>query len=379
MARRDFGSIRRMSSGRWQARYLDAAGVSHPSVHATRGDASRHLASVQTALARGDWIDPEAGTMALRDYAATWIEQRRVRGRPLAPRTVELYRSLLANHINPTLGDLTLQQITIARVREWHARISGRIGPGAIAAAKCYRLLRAILATAVADELILRNPCTIKGAGAEVSPERPIATLPEVFVIADAIPERFRVLVLLATFCGLRFGELAGLTRADVDAEGATVSVVAPLVQPDRGPRRKGPPKSDAGRRTITIPAAILESVAEHLKTYVADGDTALVFTGPRGAPLHRGNFHELWRNTLAETSIEKALHLHDLRHTGNTLAAATGASTRELMVRMGHASSSAALRYQHATRERDAAIADALSAMVIAATRTTNGPKPTT
>lgn len=369
MARREFGSVRRLPSGRWQARYRDSRGTGHTSTHRARGDASRFLASVQTSLSRGDWIDPAAGSVLFRDYAQDWLALRRVRGRPLAPRTIELYESLLTNHINPAFGELSLQQVSVPRIRAWHGQTIGDRGPGAIAAAKCYRLLRAILATAVADELISRNPCTIKGAGSELSPERPIATLTEVFLIADTVPARFRALVLLATFCALRFGELAGLTRADVDLDSGTVQVVAPMVQPNRGPRRPGPPKSDAGRRTITIPAAILDPLVDHMNEFVGEPGSSLVFTGPLGASLHRGNFNRLWRDSIAKTGIEKDLHLHDLRHTGNTLAAATSASTKELMVRMGHASAAAALRYQHATRERDAAIADALSAMVLGVT----------
>jgi integrase len=87
------------------------------------------------------------------------------------------------------------------------------------------------------------------------------------------------------------------------------------------------------------------------------------VFVGPNGGRLRRRNFHRLWTKALANAKIEETgFHFHDLRHTGNTLAAAAGASTKELMARMGHSSMRAALLYQHASRSRDQQIAEAIS-----------------
>ncbi len=91
------------------------------------------------------------------------------------------------------------------------------------------------------------------------------------------------------------------------------------------------------------------------------------MFVGDRGGPLRRGNFHRStrWTELVVRAGLPSGFHFHDLRHTGNQLAAAAGASTRELMHRMGHGSMRAALIYQHATGERDRTIADRLSALV--------------
>lgn len=365
MSRRDFGSIRRRDNGRWQARYRDPNGRVHNRMFATRGDAARYLAGIRADLDRGDWFDPSAGQMQLRDYADTWLKTRRVRGRPLAPRTVVQYRWQLDKHLLSTLGDLQLRQLTPAVVRAWHAKVTGPHGPGAVTAAKCYRLLHTICASAVSDQEIARNPCTIPGAGQESSPERPIATIPQVLALATAVGDRWRTLVLLAAFCSLRMGELAALTRRDIDLDAGTVTVRASAADLPGGHRHIGPPKSDAGRRTVTMPEAIIEAVGEHLERFAQPGPDGLVFVGPRGGVLRDANFvNDVWRPATRKFGLEH-LHFHDLRHTGNTLAAATGASLRELMVRMGHASPKAALRYQHATRDRDAAIAKALSDLV--------------
>jgi integrase len=87
------------------------------------------------------------------------------------------------------------------------------------------------------------------------------------------------------------------------------------------------------------------------------------VFCNGKGEPLRRGSFRTVWWLAREKAGLP-GFHFHDLRHTGNTLAAATGASTRELMARMGHASMRAAVLYQHATGERDAEIAKKLSEM---------------
>ncbi|WP_405706460.1 tyrosine-type recombinase/integrase [Streptomyces sp. NBC_00069] len=88
------------------------------------------------------------------------------------------------------------------------------------------------------------------------------------------------------------------------------------------------------------------------------------MFIGAKGATPRRNHFNLLWHKACRKAGI-KGLHFHDLRHTGNTLAASTGASTRELMARMGHSTARAALIYQHASADRDRLIADALSKLV--------------
>lgn len=122
-------------------------------------------------------------------------------------------------------------------------------------------------------------------------------------------------------------------------------------------------PKTAAGRRTVAIPPHVLPRLVDHLDRFTDADPDALVFTGEKGGPVRPHVLQKHWaRARLAVGRPD--LHLHDLRHTGNTRAAAAGASTKELMARMGHASGEAALRYQHATEDRDRVIAEALAAM---------------
>lgn len=373
MTRRDFGSIRRLPSGRWQARFRDPTGHLHTKTFVTRGDASRFLANARVDISRGDWFDPTSGQQRLEDFATSWISTRRVRGRPITPRTRERYESILRTHITPALGPVALRDLDPARVRRWYAALNSQDKPGPATVAKCYRLLHAICNTAVVEGEIPRNPCLIPGASAESSPERPTATLAQVYALAGAVGARWRAMVLLATFCGLRFGELAALTRERLDLVHATVTITEDLDEIG-GRLQRGEVKSAASRRSVAIPAVILPDLQTHLTSYAEPGPRGLVFVGTRGGQLRRGNFRRSVWQPAADAVGVPGLRFHDLRHTGNTLAAATGASTRELMVRMGHASSRAALIYQHATRDRDAAIAAALSDLVTGA-RSTDRP----
>jgi integrase len=356
--RSNWGSVRQLASGRFQARYR-VAGVEHlaPRTFRTKRDAYAFLATARADLERGTWIDPDAGKVPLAEYARRWLDERP----QLRPRTRELYEAQLRRHILPTFGSMALRDLRRPAIRTWYASLLEGPRPGASTTAKCYRLLRSILATAVEDELIPKNPVAIKGAGVEHPEERPIATIKQVYALADAIEPRYRALVLTATFTGLRLGELRALKRRRLDLLHATLHVAEQMQELKDGTLITGPPKTAAGVRRVAIPRALVPELEAHLARWAAPGPHGLVFCGTRDQPMRRASLYSAWRRAVRAADVE-GLRFHDLRHTGNTLAAATGASTRELMTRMGHASPRAALIYQHATEERDRTIADALS-----------------
>ncbi len=368
-SRSSWGSTRKLPSGRWQARYrADGVWRAAPATYRTKRDAEAFLAATRADIERGTWLPPEQGRIPLRQYADKWLEQKRP---TLRPRSQEQYETNLRLHIKPTLGDKDLSKISPSMVRQWHADLLAAEKPGAPTVAKCYRLLHAILATAVEDEMIPKNPCLLRGASTDRPAERPVATIEQVYAIADAIGPSLRLMVLFATFTGLRFGELRALRRDRVDVLHKTVQVVEQYQELSSGQLVLGPPKTDAGRRTVTIPDVLVPELEQHLASFSGPGPDGLVFCGTQQQPLHRKTFYRNW-NRAAEEAGLPGFHFHDLRHTGNTLAAATGASTKELMSRMGHASPRAALIYQHATKDRDAAIAAALSKLIVK-----GAPKP--
>jgi integrase len=188
--------------------------------------------------------------------------------------------------------------------------------------------------------------------------------LEQVFRIASAIQPRYRLLVWLACFASLRFGELIGLRRRHVFPDVPELKVAVATGELDGGIQYDDDPKSDAGKRTIALPAAIAAELSEHLKVFAQPGLDGRLFVGPQGAIPKRRNFNRVWKKALKAAQVNPDLHLHDLRHTGATLAGQQ-ASLKELMARIGHSSTRAAMIYQHATRERDHAIAVALDLMI--------------
>ncbi len=358
--KRTFGRVRKLPSGRWQARYPGPDGIDRPApeTFATKKLADDWLAAMQTELRAGDWSDPDAGRVTFGVFAKAWIVER-----GLSAGTVQLYETLLRLHLAPTFERTAVADISSAAVRAWRAaRLAA--GTGASTVAKSYALLRAILNTAVADRLIRRNPCQIKGGSKEETPERPTATVAEVYAIAAQIDERYRALVLVAAFCGLRWGELIGLRRRDVDTGLGTVRVRQSMAELRNGERVAKLPKTAAGVRTVAIPEVILAEVKRHMKLFAEPASDGRVFLGAKGATPRRNHFNRVWHRACAAAGVT-GLRFHDLRHTGNTLAASTGASTRELMARMGHSTARAALIYQHATAERERSIAKAVSDLV--------------
>lgn len=365
VTRRRFGSVRKRSSGRYQVRYLgpDGLGRVAPETFARKSDADRYLALIEVQILRSEWIDPARGEIKLQDYAERWVVQRA----GLRPRTVELYSWLLGRHIVPLLGAMPLGRIDAAMVRDWRTTLL-RNAVSITMAAKAYRLLRAIFTTAFDDEIVRRNPCRIKGADREETSERPALDVAEVLRLAEVVPEQYRALVLVTTFGCLRWGEVAALQRRDFDLTNGTLEVRQAVVQQRGVGLVVGPPKSKAGRRVVALPPFVVFAVTEHLAEHVKPGRDSFVFTNTAGRMLWRGNFNKLvnWRQMVADMG-RPGLHFHDLRHTGNTLAARTGASLRDLMSRMGHDSAAAALIYQHASSAADRSIADALDAAITA------------
>src|SRR5512132_3420348 len=354
MSRRRFGSVRRLPSGRWQARYQTNDGRQHtaPETFATKADATRHLAQVETDLSRGQWSDPRLGRTTFMEWAARW-EATTVN---LRANTQAAYRNLLRRYLLPTFGPMRLADLDAMAVRAWLAKLD-REGVGASTRAKAYRLLSRILGTAIESGYLARNPCTIRGAAAEPAPEM-----------------RFATVALVAAYTGLRWGELAGLRVKRVDLLHRQITVAEQLLEV-RGRLTFGPTKTGAGLRTVTLPTVAAEALAEHLSVYAEAGPNGLVFPAARGGPIRRSNFtRRVWIPTTRAAGVE-GLRFHDLRHTAATLAVAAGASTRELMVRMGHSSSAAALRYQHVMAGRDAAIAAALDELVRAASTRSQDP----
>jgi len=390
--RRAFGSVERLPSGRFRARVVGPDGryVSAPTTFTTRTDASVWVDVQHADLVRGTWRAPvrPSASPTLAAYVGEWIEQH-----PTAREsTKELYRGLLRTCIAPTLGRAAVSRLTAAAVRRWHHDLglrlaadaearrqrlaaAGRQGSaasvrdGAARQAQAYRLVRAAMATAVTDGLLAANPCTIRGAATPrraVGRSRPVTdrllSSVQVAAAAAAMPARYRVLVLMAAWSGLRQGELLALTRADLDLDAvpARLLVRKAVRRSDAGQVRVDVPKTASSVRAVTLPEPLTNALRDHLEEFVPDLPGAPVFATRTGTTPARSNLGATWRRACEAAGLPP-VRLHDLRHVAQVNAAEAGATLPELMARLGHATPAAAMVYLHARSERDAVIAESL------------------
>lgn len=356
-----FGAVEKLPSGRYRARYRgpDGRRYSAPTLFLSQRDARGWLALQQAEIIKGAWLPPGAEAkpqprLSLAEYAEQWLALR-----DLKDRTREHYRSLLDRLILPHLGSLPLASITADDVRAWHAKL-GEHGTPTLRA-HAYGLLRTILGCAVSDGKLSTNPCVIRGAGTarRVKRIRP-ATLEELETLTAQMPEHQRLMVLLSSWCALRFGELTELRRKDIDLKNGVVRVERAVVRTEGG-FQVTTPKSDAGIRDVAIPPHLLPAVEDHLDRFVDDDPESLLFPARQGGHLAPASLYRSFY-PAREAAGRPDLRWHDLRHSGAVLAAATGATLAELMARLGHSSPQAAMRYQHAARGRDKKIAELLS-----------------
>jgi len=324
-----------------------------PKTFRQKADAYAYLDSVSTDIHRGDWVDPEFGRITFGRYAEMWLAQRT----DIRSRTREYYSWLIANRLVPRFGHQELAKITPVHVRAWYADLAGQT-PGV--ARSAYRLLKAIFNTAITDDLILKNPCRVKGGAADRVRERRIPDVNQVAVLTQAIPEQYQAAVILAAWGTLRRGEVLGLNRSDVDLVSGAVRVERALHEFHDGSLELGPTKNGESRR-VYMPSSVMPALDDHLRRFVGPESDAPLFTGATGERLRPSNFWVIWETARRRAGLTW-VRFHDLRHFAATMFATTGASTKELMSRGGWKSVAMVVRYEHASEERDALLAQELN-----------------
>lgn len=370
--RRSFGALRKLPSGRWQARYLDphtSEQRSAPHTYDTRAAAEAFLARVQAAIVEDRYVPPAPAPAAAAPDEVPTVRAAAdafMAGRELKPRTRHDYQRLLDRLILPRFGDRPADAVTDTDVKTWHAAIRGEKGqPVPTQRAHAYGLLRTIFADLIDSrpDLVLRNPCRIKGGSTVKRAKRiDVATLDELAAMIEATPDRLRLLILLAAWCQLRFGELTALRRRDIDVKAGVVRVQTGVTRTP-GAVHVLDPKTVAGTRDVTVPPHILAALTAHLLEHTGPRRDSLLFPSVTDPDRHLA-YSVLWDayDTARTAAGRPDLTVHGLRHTGATLSARAGATIAELMARLGHSTPGAAMRYQHAARDRDREIAARLS-----------------
>src|SRR5215203_275707 len=341
----------------YRVRYRAPDGRERSKNFRRKADAEKYLATVENAKLVGTWTDPAHGKVTL----AAWLEAWWGSAADLRPSTVSRHEAYFSSCILPRFGAVPLAAIRQPDVQAWVAELSGR-GFKPATVVKAYQLLGRTMTAAVNADMLPRSPCRAVRLPRVEREEMRFLTPAEVARLADVIDPRYRALVLVGAYGGLRMGELAGLRRRRVDLLRGAVDV-AEIVVEVRGRLYTGPPKTRAGRRTVGLPRAVVEELAAHMGP--AGPANAYVFTAERGGTLRTSNFRvKVWLPAVRAAGLAP-LRPHDLRHTAVALWIAAGANPKEVSVRAGHTSVSFTLdRYGHLFPGHDAELRDRLDAM---------------
>jgi integrase len=318
---------------RFTVRYRDPDGRSRRQTFVTKADAERFLHAVSADISRGTWREPQAGKALVGDVFETWLEERRV---DLAPATWSLYESVGTRFIGADdLARRPIGMLTQRDVRAWIGRLVAEgVGQRSVEVAR--QVLGSVCARAVADGLIVGNPVTGTRPPRDTSQREHRRLLPEeVESIADAIEPRYRALVYLGAYCGLRLGEALGLRWRRVDLLPRRLEVAEQLVE-HGGSLTLGRLKTAASRRVVAIPGFVADELSAHAAAFGPGDPDAFVFSAPSGGPVRRSNFRRrVWDPTLARANVRPA-KFHDLRHFAAAVAVDNGAHPRRCKLGSG-------------------------------------------
>lgn len=345
-----YGTTRTLPSGRVQARYTLATGEQVTLGTFTDLDAARAaLLQAQAAQGRGDALDSRKGRITFAEYMQVYMQYRASKG-DLRPRTLTQYEWVNRSYLVPAFGRMPLDSITPEHVDRWYES-----QPRTSTRRNAYALLSKSLRYAVKWGHIRQSPCLVESGFADTSTPRPTFTAADVRAVFAQIPgaylPAFRVM-----FAGhLRLGEMLALNWADFDRKAGALSVTKQRHAGGRTAETK-----TGQHRTVALLAdglAAIDTLAPGI------GDAPLL-TGPKGGRVDRMTLSRVWEAARAEAGLP-TFRIHDLRHVGLTLVAQSGASLREVQQRGGHSTVAAAMRYQHATTERDAEVARRVDALL--------------
>ncbi|QWY79574.1 tyrosine integrase [Mycobacterium phage Scout] len=368
-SRRSWGSLKTQRSGRIQASYVhpqDGVRYYAPQTYDNRMDAEAWLNNERRLIEMETWTPPEerikkkaASSITVEEYTRKWLEER-----DLAEGTRELYKTHARKRIYPVLGDVPVSELTPALVRTWWAGM-GKQYP--TARRHAYNVLRAVMNTAVEDKMLSENPCRIEQ---KAPSERDVEALTpeELEIVAAEVHEHYRVAVYILAWTSLRFGELIELRRKDIMDDGNTM-----LFRVRRGAARVGQKivvgdtKTVRSKRPVTVPPHVAQMVREHMadRTKMNKGPEALLVTTTQGQRLSKSAFTRSLKKGYRKIG-RTDLRVHDLRAVGATYAAQSGATTKELMVRLGHTTPRMAMKYQMASEARDVEIAKRMSELAL-------------
>jgi integrase len=325
------------------------------SAHPTRPAAALRVREIDVEMARDTFLDPRDGRITLADWVELWQRTHQA-----GPATWSAYRSHLRLHILPRLGHLPLNGIRRQHIKAMVAHLHTTLARRSVV--DILMVTNLVLNEAVQDRRIAFNPGHGVRVGGDPAPERPHATPAQVAQIAGRVPRRAdQLLITAAAYTGLRWGELAGLDRGNVNLHDAVIHVhprVGALHEVS-GKLFLGPPKTRDSVRPVALPPFLVDQLRELLDSH----DHPTVFCGHRGSWQRRGNFaRRAWRPAVnAQPVLVPGMHFHDLRHSHKTWLIEDGIPEIAQARRLGHRLPGIRGIYSHLTPAMVAAIVTAL------------------
>lgn len=344
----------------WVVRWRDEAGKQRKKGFARKVDADRFRAEVEHQLNTGSYVDAAAGKTTFRAYAEQWRAMQ-----PHRPRTAGRVESELRVHVYPAFGGRPIAQL---RTSELQAFVTGlTVAPGTVRT--IFSTVRAVLAAAMLDRIIGRNPAAGRQVKLPEMPRKQVEplTIAQVSALSEAVPDRYRALVLVGAGTGLRQGELFGVQVADIDFLRRTLKVERQVQTKRGGGGEIRPLKNKNSYRTIPLGRSVVDVLAAHLAANPAKG-TEHVFTDGAGELLHRNAFNQtVWRPARAAAG-QPEVGMHDLRHFYASLLIRGSLSVKVVADRLGHANAAMTLNvYSHLWPDDEDRSRDAVDAVLLA------------
>lgn len=387
------------SSGRYRARVYFADRQQSIGTFDTITDAKAALSIARSEIARGTFVP-------LRERRARALEQQAAQAQSSvtvdevaekywtflessgkAHGTIYTYQSRYRTHIAPAFGDTPITSVTAGDIETWYSRLNSTKGQGV--ARSTYLTLSSLFSYAAGtahglsssfEAYIDVSPVQVSGATKHKPKHRdsePVASVEQINFIAEHVPDRYRLSILLAAWTAVRLGEIIGLQRGDLTTNrGQTWLSISRQVQARGEGLYETAPKSEAGIRSVPVPEALHPIVTEHFARHVGKPKSALLFpradrgtkwTPPNTLRNHFNNAVEAWNADHPGDTLDH-FTFHGLRHTALTRVGQAGATLEELKRYAGHSSAEVVAKYQHATRDRLAMLAGTLSSEIEAA-----------
>ena len=370
LARSSWGTIRKLPSKRYQASYIGPDNKRHnaPTTFTTKNQARLWLAEQQLAIEKGSWAQSQAPLTTpetFKTYAESHIRlQTSSNGKNLRKNTQDMYMRLLRLHLNE-FHSQPLKKITKRQVDEWWLK---KVSTGkSTTASKAYKLLHAVLNRAVADGVIPSNPCQIRGAQSLTSGrKKQIPTPAEVGQLIQQIDSRYRLVLLLMAYGGLRFSEATALLRSDLKKVGQNqerhyeISITKAVTE-SNGVFTVSDPKSTASKRVVPLPAQLTTYIDELIKGKNLKVQDDLLNEASKGGFIRNSVFRKALKTARKKVGLTRIpISAHCFRHFAATEYLEAGASIADLQLWLGDSTQNAALRYVHA-RKNPSSIANSM------------------